>query len=97
MVGACPICRRIPVAPNCWVRFHVRYGGILTEGRPLSGRSGDTEVTVPSLRKGPIVILACKYCNFAEWGARTGGYLTHRARIRVPAVCSYLSKFDIRL
>jgi len=45
----------------------------------------------------PIVILACKYCNFAEYGLRTGEFLTKQARFRIPAVLSYQRKFGIEL
>lgn len=41
----------------------------------------------------PIVILACKYCNFVEWQLR------HYKRVfdlkREYAVCNYLAKFGI--
>lgn len=43
----------------------------------------------------PIVILACKYCNFAEFGLRTGEYLTPRALHRTWEVSSYMRRFGV--
>jgi len=56
--GTCPICRRKIIAPNCWVRFHVRYG------------------------KRPIVILACRDCNWCEMILRTKAYNDPEAFLR---------------
>jgi len=80
----CPICGRSIRAPNCWVRFHVRYG------------------------RRPIVILACKYCNWLEMILRTKSYAGAAAFFlrspyapqrwsRAEMLLYYLKKFDIDL
>jgi len=42
-----------------------------------------------------LVVLACKYCNFAEYGLRTGAYLTRRAVTREPFVLAFKARFNL--
>jgi len=67
----CPICDYKILAPNCWVRFHVKYDP-------------------------PIVILACKYCNYVEY-CRRNGYKYPMNYGRNSKLISYMSKFSIDL
>lgn len=69
----CPICSRQIVRPNCWVRYHVRYGA------------------------KPIEILACRYCNFAEYALRTGNPVGGATFGRLSSVIAFQKKFGIVL
>jgi len=69
----CIICNKKIIAPNCWVRYHVRYSSF------------------------PIVVLACKYCNWTEKALRTGLPLGKRAYSRVFLVQRYQKRFGVIL
>lgn len=92
----CPICRHAISSPNCWVRYHVRYGTVKLR-RPQYDKAKKEDRWHEPYLHGEIVILACKYCNFAEFGARTEHFLTKKALSRLPYVLAYQKKYGIIL
>ena len=96
-MNKCPICFVDIVRPNCWVKYHIRYGELAVRCTKIE-KWQKTGLKAEPYMKGEIIVLACKYCNWTERQIRTGQIVYGRETYRrLYAVREYHAKFGLEL